>query len=218
MQKNIDYSLYLVTDSQLMTTNTLAEAVEQAILGGVTLVQLREKTTTTKDFYQQALAVQKICQKYQIPLLINDRLDIALAIDADGVHLGQNDLPAHIARKILGTKKIIGVTTKTVAQAKQAQQDGADYLGVGAMFTTATKQDTQVIDIHTLKQIRDAVDLPIVTIGGIHQITLPILQQNLVKQQIAVQGFAVVSAILAQNDIQHASQQLKTMICPVETL
>lgn len=208
----IDYRLYLVTDRQCLNHQTLERAVEQAILGGVTLVQLREKTFDSRDFYEQALRVKAICQQYQIPLLINDRIDIAQAVDADGVHLGQSDLPAHLARKILGKDKIIGVSARTVEQACQAQADGADYLGVGAMFATTTKNDAKNITIATLKAIRQAVDLPIVAIGGINHTTLPSLQNDLQSAQTSIDGVAAVSAILGQNDIQLASQQLSDIL------
>ena len=123
----LDYSLYLVTDCQCLKNESLERAVEQAILGGVTLVQLREKQRDSKEFYQQALRIKAICHQYHVPLLINDRVDIALAVEADGVHIGQSDLPAKVVRGILGKNKIMGVSARTVAQAQQAQADGADY-------------------------------------------------------------------------------------------
>ncbi|MFW2176958.1 MULTISPECIES: thiamine phosphate synthase [unclassified Moraxella] len=213
MQKRtLDYSLYLVTDRNCLKNQTLEIAVEQAILGGVTLVQLREKQLGSKDFYHQALAIKAICQQYNVPLLINDRLDIAQAVNADGVHIGQSDLPCSVVREILGEDKIIGVTAKTVKQAVKAQQDGADYLGVGAMFATTTKTDTTTTTVETLKDIRQAVDLPIVAIGGINATTLPLLQADLAKAKIEVDGVAVVSAILANEDIRLASQQLKSKL------
>lgn len=212
MLKPIDYTLYLVTDRHCLKNQTLEQAVEQAILGGVTLVQLREKNLDSKDFYQQALNIKAICQKYDIPLLINDRVDIAQAIDADGVHIGQSDLPCSVVRHILGNDKIIGVTAKTVEQAVQAQQDGADYLGVGAMFASRTKSDAKTTTIETLKAILQAVDLPIVTIGGINHTNLPQLQQSLLNHDVKINGIAVVSAILAQDDILSATQHLKQLI------
>lgn len=208
----MDYSLYLVTDRNCLKHQSLEQAVEQAILGGVTLVQLREKHLDSRDFYQQALSIKKICQTHQIPLIINDRLDIAQAVAADGVHLGQSDLPAHLARKILGDNKIIGVSARTVEQAVQAQKDGADYLGVGAMFATTTKADATTVTIDTLKAIRQAVNLPIVAIGGINATTLPVLQAQLQTAHIAIDGVAVVSAILGQDNIQEASKALYTSL------
>lgn len=205
----IDYSLYLVTDRHCLNSQTLETAVEEAILGGVTLVQLREKNLDSRDFYQQALRIQAICQRHNVPLLINDRVDIAQAIDADGVHIGQSDLPCTLVRNILGNHKIIGVSARTVEQAVQAQIDGADYIGVGAMFATTTKSDAKTVTMDTLAHIRQAVDLPMVAIGGINAKTLPILQQQLENANISVDGVAVVSAILGQADIKTASQQLK---------
>lgn len=209
---NIDYRLYLVTDRHCLNNQTLETAVEQAILGGVTLVQLREKNLDSRDFYQQALRIQAVCQHHNVPLLINDRVDIAQAINADGVHIGQSDLPCNIVRQILGKNKIIGVSARTVEQAVQAQRDGADYLGVGAMFATTTKADAKTVTVETLANIRQAVDLPIVAIGGINAKTLPILQQQLKQANASVDGVAVVSAILAQADIKKATMALKRLI------
>lgn len=212
MHNRADYRLYLVTDRHCLQQQTLEQAVEQAILGGVTLVQLREKAIASKAFYERALRIKAICHRYNVPLLINDRVDIALAIEADGVHIGQSDLPCGVVRQILGKDKIIGVSARTAQQAIQAQADGADYLGVGAMFATSTKQDAQTVTIASLTQIRQAVTLPIVAIGGINHTTLPALQQALQAADTSIDGVAVVSAILGQKDVKLASQQLKEMI------
>ena len=212
MHNSADYRLYLVTDRNCLQQQTLEQAVEQAILGGVTLVQLREKAITSKAFYERALRIKAICHHYNVPLLINDRVDIALAVEADGVHIGQSDLPCGVVRQILGKDKIIGVSARTAQQAIQAQADGADYLGVGAMFATSTKQDAQTVSIASLTQIRQAVTLPIVAIGGINHTTLPALQQALQAADTSIDGVAVVSAILGQKDVKLASQQLKKMI------
>lgn len=212
MHNRVDYRLYLVTDRNCLQQQTLEQAVEQAILGGVTLVQLREKAIASKDFYERALRIKAICHHYNVPLLINDRVDIALAVEADGVHIGQSDLPCRVVRQILGKDKIIGVSARTAQQAIQAQADGADYLGVGAMFATSTKQDAQTVTIASLTQIRQAVTLPIVAIGGINHTTLPALQQALQAADTSIDGVAVVSAILGQKDVKLASQQLKEMI------
>lgn len=208
-QKN-PYQLYLVTDQNCLPKDTsLIDAVEQAILGGVSMVQLREKTADTRSFYQQAVAIKTRCQLHDVPLLINDRLDIALAIGADGVHLGQSDMPCDIARQLLGDNKIIGVSARNVTEAVQAHQQGADYLGVGAVFGTSTKTDAKLLDMATLVEIVHSVDLPIVLIGGINETNLPSLQQQLHTQKISVAGVAVVSAILAKDNPFHASQQLR---------
>lgn len=143
MKPKIDYSIYLVTDRDLMSTETLEEAVEKAIIGGCTLIQLREKDCSSLDFYNTAVRVKEITDKYNIPLIINDRVDIALAVDAAGVHVGQSDIPAAIVRKVIGNDKILGVSTGSVNEAIEAEKNGADYLGVGAMYSTGTKK-TQI--------------------------------------------------------------------------
>jgi thiamine-phosphate pyrophosphorylase len=198
MKPEIDYSLYLVTDRGLMTTPTLEEAVEQAIDGGCTLVQLREKNASSREFYRSAVSVKKVTDRRGVPLIINDRLDIALASGAAGVHLGQSDLPAAAARRVLGPDKIVGVSASTPAQAEAAQAAGADYLGVGAMFPTGTKTDADIISMEELKKIRAAVSIPIVAIGGINLRT--------------ADGFAVVSAILARKDIRAAARGLRNIL------
>ena len=212
MHNRADYRLYLVTDRNCLQQQTLEQAVEQAILGGVTLVQLREKAIASKEFYERALRIKAICHHYNVPLLINDRVDIALAVEADGVHIGQSDLPCGVVRQLLGKDKIIGVSARTAQQAIQAQADGADYLGVGAMFATSTKQDAKTVSVETLNDIRQSVTLPIVAIGGINHTTLPALQQALQAADTSIDGVAVVSAILGQKDVKLASEKLKEMI------
>ncbi|MCF2643049.1 MAG: thiamine phosphate synthase [Lachnospiraceae bacterium] len=201
-KENLDYTLYLCTDRELMSTDTLEEAVEEAILGGVTMVQLREKNCSSKEFYETALRIKKITDTYGLPLLINDRVDIALAVDADGVHVGQSDLPVSVARKILGKDKIIGVSARNVAQAQEAEQNGADYLGVGAMYATGTKKDAKVTSREELLKIREAVKIPIVVIGGINQKTLSNFKG------IGINGLAVVSAVIAAKDIKAAAAEM----------
>ncbi len=159
--------MYLCTDRELMSTETLEEAVEKAIKGGCTVVQLREKHCSSREFYQAAVNIREITRKYQVPLIINDRVDIALAIDADGVHVGQSDLPASVVRSIIGEDKIVGVSAAKVSEAEQAVKDGADYLGVGAMFPTDTKTDARPVTMEELRAIRSAADVPIVVIGGL---------------------------------------------------
>lgn len=201
-RKNIDYSLYLVTDRGLLAGKNLAETVEQAILGGVTLVQIREKACSTLTFYQEALKVREITLKYNIPLIVNDRLDIALAVDADGLHIGQADLPLTIARKILGPDKIIGVSAANLAEALTAEAAGADYLGVGAVFPTTTKDDADSVGLAELKRIKGAVTIPVVAIGGIQS-------ENIEKVKVSgADGVAVVSAIIAAADPCCAAKRL----------
>jgi len=205
MKAKIDYSIYLVTDRELMSTETLEEAVEQAIIGGCTLVQLREKDCSSFDFYNTAVKVKEITDKYNVPLLINDRLDIALAVDAAGVHVGQSDLPATVVRKIVGEDKIIGVSTGSLEQAIKAQKDGADYIGVGAMYATGTKKDANPTSMEELKKIRENVSLPIVVIGGINKERIKDFEG------MGIDGLAIVSAIIAQRDIGEATRELKSI-------
>lgn len=200
--------IYLVTDRHCLKNKTLEQAVEQAILGGVKIVQLREKTGSSKQLFEQALMIKAICQHHDVPFLINDRLDIALAVDADGVHLGQSDLPVDIARRLLGCEKIIGVSARTVGQAIQAERQGADYLGVGAIFGTQTKDDAIKIELKVVQQIYQSVTLPLILIGGIQADNLLQLQKNLESLSVSPSGFAVVSALLAQDDIYQSSQFL----------
>lgn len=205
MKHKVDYALYLVTDRDLMSTPTLKEAVEQAILGGCTVVQLREKTADSRAFYQEALRIKEVTDRYGVPLIINDRVDIALAVDAAGVHVGQSDLPADVVRRIVGPDKIVGVSVGSVAEAQQAERDGADYLGIGAMYATSTKEDAEVVSFETLQHIRQAVALPNVVIGGINEKTAPRFTKEVTD------GLAVVSAILAQPDIKAAAQRLRAI-------
>lgn len=201
----IDYTLYLCTDRKLMSTDTLEEAVEQAIKGGCTVVQLREKDCSSLEFYETAKKLRKMTQKYNVPLIINDRVDIALAVDADGVHVGQSDLPAKIVRQIIGEDKIVGVSAAKLSEAEKAVEDGADYLGIGAMYPTDTKTDARPVTLDELKEIRSAVDVPIVVIGGINQKTLHNFKNT------GVDGLAVVSAVIAADNIEQAAHDMATM-------
>lgn len=205
MKPKIDYSIYLVTDRDLMSTETLEEAVEQAIIGGCTLVQLREKDCSSLDFYSTAVKIKEITDKYKVPLLINDRLDIALAVDAAGVHVGQSDLPVSVVRKIIGEDKIIGISAATLEEALQGKKDGADYLGVGAMYGTGTKKDANSTSIEELKKIRENVSLPIVVIGGINEERVKDFKGT------GIDGLAIVSAIIAKKDIATAAKKIKRL-------
>ena len=200
-----DYSLYLVTDRLLMSTQTLGEAVEQAIAGGCTLVQLREKEISSLDFYVLASEMKKTTDRYGIPLIINDRIDIAMAVDAAGVHIGQKDIPADIARKVIGKDMLLGVSAASVAEAVNAEIAGADYLGVGAMFPTGTKPDAGFVSMEELGRIRKAVDIPIVVIGGISR------ENAILFQPMGIDGLAVVSAVIAQPDIKKSAADLKSL-------
>lgn len=202
----VDYRLYLVTDRETLKGRDLCQAIEQAILGGVTLVQLREKSVSTREFLELAQAVKDITTRHGVPLIINDRLDIALAIDADGLHIGQDDLPMPLARKLLGPDKLIGVSAGNLEEALLAEKQSADYLGVGAMVATPTKPEAKVVTFDELKQIKKSVHIPVVAIGGIHEWNA--------RETMAsgIDGISVVSAILGQGDIQGAAQQLLKVI------
>ncbi|WP_234122395.1 thiamine phosphate synthase [Clostridium hydrogenum] len=204
--KKIDYSLYLVTERSLLCGIELEAAVEKAILGGTTLVQLREKNLSTKEFYDIAVNIKKVTDKYKVPLIINDRLDIALAVHAAGIHVGQSDMPCDIARKFVGENKIVGVSAHTVEEALKAQKDGADYLGVGAVFTTGTKKDAEDVSIETLKEIVKKVNIPVVAIGGVSQNNVDELAGT------GINGIAVISAILGKKDIEKAAEDLKRAV------
>ena len=203
IKEDIDYSVYLVTDSRDKTEEEFLAIIEEAIEGGTSIVQLREKTASTKDFYELALKVKEITSRYDVPLLINDRIDIALAIDSEGVHIGQDDMPADIARAIIGDEKILGVSASTVDEAVKAQKDGADYIGSGAVFPTSTKDDADSVSKDELKEIVNSIDIPIVAIGGI---TLENAQE---LKDTGISGFSVVSAIMSAKDPQEASEKLK---------
>jgi thiamine-phosphate pyrophosphorylase len=184
----------------------LYTAIEEAILGGVTLVQLREKNLTSNELYHSALQVKKITDAYDVPLIINDRLDIMLAVDAAGVHLGQKDIPTAVARKLIGSSKILGASTATVEEAVLAQREGADYIGVGALFGTTTKSNTRPVTIELLKQIKQSVSIPVVAIGGIKT-------SNVMQLKPAnIDGVAVVSDILGKEDIKSAAQKFRRLL------
>lgn len=212
MKPEIDYSLYLVTDRGLMSTPTLEEGVEQAIRGGATLVQLREKAMSSLEFYQTAVKLKQVTDKYHIPLIINDRVDIALAVDAAGVHVGQSDLPARNVRSIIGKDKILGVSVSTLEEAIRAQEDGADYLGVGAIFATGTKTDAQLVSMEELKKIREAVKIPIVVIGGINNTTISLFDG------MNIDGIAVVSALISAKDIAGEAKELQKLVVHMRKL
>ncbi|MDD2569115.1 MAG: thiamine phosphate synthase [Clostridia bacterium] len=197
-----DLKLYLVTDRSWLGKNSLAEQVEAAIMGGVTMVQLREKELSTAEFIKLGQEIKHVCTKHKIPFIINDDLEVALALDADGIHIGQSDMAAETVRKAIGANKILGVSAVTLAQAIEAQKAGADYLGVGAVFPTGSKADADYVSYEELKKICSEVSLPCVAIGGINK-------QNLHKLSgSGICGIAVISAILAAKDIKKASLEL----------
>lgn len=198
-----DLLLYAVTDRHWLKDETLENQVEKALQGGATFLQLREKSLDDDIFLAEAKEIQKLCKKYQVPFVINDNVDIALAIDADGVHVGQSDMEALDVRKCLGPDKIIGVSAQNVQQALLAQKHGADYLGVGAVFPTGSKDDAEDVSFETLKAICQAVDIPVIAIGGITKENVSELKGS------GICGIAVISAIFAQKDIKAATKELK---------
>ena len=197
-----DLKLYAVTDRTWLDGRSLEEVVEEAILGGVTMIQLREKDMPYDEFKAEAIRIQTICKEHNVPFLINDNVTLAKEINADGVHVGQSDLEAGKVREMLGFDKIIGVTAKTVEQAKKAETAGANYLGSGAVFGTSTKKDAKPMDISLLKEIVASVSIPVVAIGGIDETNVTKLDGT------GIAGIAVVSGIFAKEDIRAAATTL----------
>lgn len=203
----IDYSLYLVTDRSLSKGRSNRQIVEAAVAGGVTCVQLREKHCGTREFIQEALALRTLLKDRRIPLIINDRLDVALAVEADGVHLGQSDMPIGMARNIAGSALIIGISAESTDDALRAEQEGADYIGISPVFATPTKTDTAApLGLEGVNKIRGLVGIPLVGIGGINQ-------HNAASVIAAgADGVAVVSAIVSATDPTEATRTLKTLV------
>ena len=197
-----DTRLYFITDSINFGEEEFLFRVEEALNGGATLVQLREKEKTTREYIDLATKVHRITKKYNVPLIIDDRVDVALAVDAEGVHVGQTDMPVCMARKLIGKDKIVGATTKTVAQAKEACEQGADYLGVGAIYPTTTKVKTVLTSIETLKNICKSVPIPVNAIGGLNKDNIDVLQG------IPIAGICVVSAIMKAENPEEATAEL----------
>lgn len=198
--------LYLVTNRYQDSLETFLKKVEQACQSGVTMVQLREKHLTTNQYYELAKKVKQTTDTYQVPLIIDDRLDVCLAVDAAGLHIGDDELPVSVARQVLGTEKILGVTAKTVKRALEAEESGADYLGTGAIFPTTTKENAPITLISTLKDICQAVDIPVVAIGGltcenIHQLS-----------GTDIAGIAVVRDLMQARDIEKRTQEFLTKL------
>lgn len=205
MKPLIDYSVYLVTDTAYFKDDSIWNKMEAALAAGVTLVQYRDKTAASRVLYERALKMKALCDKYKVPMLVDDRADIAFAVGAAGVHVGQGDLPAEIARRLLGEDAIIGVSAHNADEALAAETAGADYLGCGAVYPTGTKKDTSVIGTEGLKAIRAATRLPFVGIGGI---TLANYSEVLAA---GANGAAIVSAILGANDITAVVKKFKQL-------
>ena len=201
--KNFDTTLYFITDSTGFCEEEFLYRVEQALKGGVTLLQLREKNKTTREYIALAEKVHRLAKKYNVPLIIDDRIDVAMAVDAEGVHLGQSDMPIDVARRILGNDKIIGATAKTVPQAVEAYQNGADNLGVGAIYPTTTKVKTVLTSVDTLKEIVKAVPIPVNAIGGLNKDNISVLKGS------GIAGVCVVSAIMKADSPQKAAEAIK---------
>jgi len=203
--KPFDCTLYLVTDAGLLAGRDFVSGVREALEGGVTMVQLREKDLCGRGFYELAMALRGLASAYQVPLIINDRLDMALAVDADGVHLGQDDLPAKAAREILGSGKLLGISAATLGEARQAEEQGADYVGVGAIFPTTTKNNVRQVSLPELQAIKQALTIPVVAIGGI---TAENARQ---VRATGVDGLCVVRAILGAKDIRAAAAEFRQL-------
>ena len=201
--KNFDTTLYFITDSTGFSEEEFLYRVEEALKGGASLVQLREKDKTTREYIALAEKVHEITKKSNVPLIIDDRVDVAMAVDAEGVHLGQSDMPVDIARRILGEDKIIGATAKTVPQALEAYRNGADNLGVGAIYPTTTKVKTVLTSVDTLKEIVKAVPIPVNAIGGLNKNNIDILENT------GIAGVCVVSAIMKADNPQTAAKEIK---------
>ena len=199
-----DLLLYAVTDRHWLNGRKLSDIVKESLDGGVTFVQLREKELEEDKFLEEAKELKELCKEYKVPFVINDNVDIAIAMDADGVHVGQSDMEAGNVRAKLGPDKIIGVSAQTVEQAVLAQQRGADYLGVGAVFPTGSKDDAVEVSHETLKAICEAVSIPVIAIGGISSENVKELAGS------GIVGIAVISAIYAAKDIKKAAEELKS--------
>ena len=201
--KKLDTTMYFITDSTNYTETEFLQRVESACKGGVTLIQLREKERTTREYLALAEKVHEITQRYNIPLIIDDRVDVALAVNAEGVHVGQSDMPVNIARMLMGNDKIVGATAKTVPQALEAYEQGADYLGVGAIYPTTTKVKTVLTSVDTLKEIVKAVPIKVNAIGGLNKDNIHVLKDS------GIDGICAVSAIMKAENPCTAAKELR---------
>lgn len=194
--------LYVVTDRSWLGENSLKDQVEDTLKAGASFIQVREKELPFDEFLREAIEIKNITDKYNIPFVINDNIEVAIQSNADGVHIGQDDMPAPDVRKLIGQDKILGVSAATVKDAKLAEENGADYIGVGAMFSTDTKQDANVISMDTLKDICNSVSIPVVAIGGINEKNVPMLKNS------GVDGICLISAIFSKENIYEATKKL----------
>lgn len=201
MRKKIDYSLYLISDRN-ESIDEFVKKIEESILGGVKVVQLREKNCSTLEYIEIGKRVKALTDLYNVPLIVNDRVDVALAIDASGIHLGQDDMPIDMARKIMGTEKLIGISTRTIEEAIEAQKNGANYIGVGAIFNTDTKSDARKIHFDDIKKIKSSVHIPVLGIGGINK-------ENIDTVKIlGIDGICISSGILKEKNPKEAASYL----------
>lgn len=197
--------LYAITDRAWLGEETLYSQVKKALEGGATIIQLREKNLDYDSFLKEAIDIKKLCHEYGVKFIVNDNIKVAIECDADGVHVGQDDMDVTEVRELIGKDKIIGLSAQTVEQAKLAEKQGADYLGVGAVFTTSTKKDAKNVTFEELREICDSVDIPVVAIGGISK-------DNAIELKgTGIDGISVISAIFAQKDIKGAAEELKNI-------
>jgi thiamine-phosphate pyrophosphorylase len=203
----MDYALYLVTDADLSLGRTHVQVVEAAIRGGVTVVQYREKSACTRRMIEEARGLRQLCKAAGVPFIVNDRIDVALAVDADGVHIGQKDMPAPLARRLIGKRRILGVSAATVDQAQKAEEEDADYIGASPIFATPTKPDASApLGVEGLRALARAVSIPVVAIGGINAENAGAIIQA------GAAGVAVVSAIVAARDVEAAARALRDAV------
>ncbi len=202
--REFDTTMYFITDSTSVDSDKFLDIVEEACKGGASIIQLREKDKSTREYIELAKSVHEITLKYNIPLIIDDRVDVALAVDAEGVHVGQSDMPVDIARKLMGENKIVGATTKTVPQALEAYEKGADYLGVGAIYPTTTKVKTVLTSVETLSEIVKSVPIKVNAIGGLNKDNIHVLKGS------GIDGICAVSAIMKAENPCEATAQLKS--------
>ncbi len=204
--KNIKLSLYVITDEKLLKNKNLSKAIEEAILGGAEIIQYRAKEKNSRDMYQEATVIKKVCDKYGIPLIINDRVDIAMAVDADGVHVGQEDLDVEVVRRLIGFNKIVGLSTKNIKQVKEANNLPVDYIGFGSIFPTSTKENANLAGIENLKKALEISIQPVVAIGGINENNL----QDVLDT--GCENVAVVSAVFKNKNIKQNTKRLKDIL------
>lgn len=202
-------SLYGITDRYWLNGRPLIHDVQLALEGGVTMIQLREKNLDEESFYREAIEIKELCKKFHVPFIINDNVELAKKVDADGIHVGQNDMAAQNVRAIIGPDKILGVSTQTVEEALLAQKMGADYLGVGAVFPTGSKDDCWVLSHDLCREICSAVTIPVVAIGGINLGNISKLSG------LGFSGISLISAIFGQNDIKSAAMKLKEEVSKI---